>query len=664
MAIEKVAQLAETIMPIKNIVMKEILPVVNLINAQVTLVQGNPQQCQRLAERVSLIAKLVGDLESSNKIPKHQQDYYIEALAALKATLEESLALIKDFSDSTWLKRIWDAGGYHSKLTRIYQLLADNTQQLNLGLSIKQVFDKEQDREDRQKDQEILLAKQDEIIQETQAAKSAVQRLDLEELKRHQVLAKEIASIKYALVHLCGADQIRKSKIAKTLYVPFFQLAIDELLASGSFGDIYVGKYLSQPVAIKLLERELTDRERKEFEREIMIMQDLRSDYIMPIYAVCDEPGRACIVMKYMEQGTLRRALDRNPTLSLKARHQLVLDVVMGLYYLHHQEIVHGDLNSDNVFVDTEGRARLANFTLSKAKGSNITSVSKHSIALQWLPPEVLLAETSVARITAQGDIYSLGVVLWEIMTGKKPYSNCSEKEFIDLIRRDEREFIPEHIPALYHDIIRTCWQKEPVQRSTLEAFLHQLQAYKVSEPLAIAHDEATIDPDVFFAAGCHYEKLKQFEQAAVCYQRAVNVGHLKAKTNLAMLYMQGFGVEISKVKANSLLTEAAEAGHERAMGNLAYQLEKGDGVPKDIPQACYWYGQLAQRGDSKAQQKQLQLQKLLEEIGSVTLSVSESTSGYNASSSSSAFFANTSSDNESSGSASSAIPQPGQKRS
>jgi TPR repeat protein len=111
--------------------------------------------------------------------------------------------------------------------------------------------------------------------------------------------------------------------------------------------------------------------------------------------------------------------------------------------------------------------------------------------------------------------------------------------------------------------------------------------------------------------AGFGYEQEKSMEKAVAHYQKAASMGYPRAKTALAMHYMQGTGgLSVDKQKAHALLKEAAEGGHARGMRALAYQYEKGDGMPVDMEAAQRWYQKAADAGDEYAKDKLSRLQK------------------------------------------------------
>jgi len=595
-----------------------LLKIANAIYRQAELVHGNQAQCLRLAERVQIITGSVNTLVHQQP-QVTQQASYQDALLALQETLEDALALVTRYSDKSWFTRIVCADPYHAKFNALYARLEQTMQQLNLGLNIKQVLNAEQNQQDREKDHQALLANQRKVIEKIQGANQAIHQGNLDAEVRHDVMKKQLASIQYCLQQLAGQGITKKqTPIPEHLRVPFFDLKILQLITTGGFGKIYYGHYLEQEVAIKLLNRELTAQEHKEFLREVTIMQRLHSDYIVPLFAVCDEPGRTCLVMKYMAQGALRKVLDENNLTAIQ-KHQLIYDIALGLHYLHQQDVLHRDLNSSNVLVDNEGHARLADFGLSKRGRSNVSSLDKQSNALQWLPPEIVLGEGDKRIFTPQVDIYSYGILVWEILTGKRPFGNDSLVQFARKMGQGQREDIPDTLPPPYRQLIKQCWQEEPTERPAVTDIIQQLRKIKLQlrQPeLAItqgvgqyarfwqmpSQDNEPLDPEVLYQAGISFQKEGQYEHAMICYHKASEKHHVKAKTNLALLYLKAPGtLKPDKVKAHQLLQQAAEAGHIRAMINLARQLKLGDGVPQDEQKAAFWQENATSKQFSRA---------------------------------------------------------------
>ncbi len=641
-----------------------IVDVCVLIYQQVELVEANKQQCKRLAERIKIIESAIKELIARKlSVPGESGPLsgeslsYGPALASLEMTLKDALALVAQFSPpkpvekksnkfsllsgKKWAVRMMTARFDADDFADIYEKLGEDLSQATLGLSVQHLFDQEQDREDRQQDHKALLANQAAILQANQESKEGIQKLNMSAAEQKQVIEQQHASMMQWLQEKLDPKSKKKADVSEKLLTPFHQLDVDGILAKGSFGHVYLGRWLKQEVAIKMLEGELTEVERAEFVREVTIMKQLRSDFIVPLYAVCDEPKRACLVMKYMANGSLRSLLDdKGRSLILQQKEQLIMDAALGLHYLHSQGVMHRDFKSDNVLIDGEGRARLTDFGLSKrAEASHGTSIGKQTLDIQWMAPEILRSGSNRA-FTNAADVYSFGVVVWEVLTGKKPYAGLSEFEVSNQIKVFEHPpIISDDIPAPYQRLLRACWHKDRWSRPSMGEVVELLRECQtpVAKAETVSHAQpaaggvagaqpgfwsaprsgssamlaesapaiAPAEGEVFYLAAKAYDQEKNDPKVIENYQQAAALGYAKAKTDLGMFYMQGSkGLAQDKQRAHQLLTEAAKGGHARGMRSLAYQLEMGDGVKQDIPLARHWYAEAAKLGDAFAGQK------------------------------------------------------------
>jgi tRNA A-37 threonylcarbamoyl transferase component Bud32 len=647
---------------------KTVIPICYQICSQAKAVPHNQRQCERLAERVALVCKtvealipklpvssggMIEQLEGSEAIalapitstntlsgfsPRQstRTQAYTENLLSLKDTLEESLSLIKSFSGEYWAYQYIYAGGDAKRFDSIYHRLDRDIQQLTLGLSVYQIINQEEDAKDKKADLQALLGKQDQVLSLAIEAKKKTQALELNEQDRHAVLLQQMESMKLLFLERVEAVKKKKSVISERLLVPFCDLSIDSFLAGGSFGKVYIGRWREQEVAIKMVEGELTESEQNLFIREVGLMEQLRSDYVVPLYAVCNEPGRACLVMKYMQQGSLRILLDKKgPLLTDGEKHQIILDMALGLYYLHSQNILHRDFKSENVLLDKMGGARISDFGLSKLMSSSVASLGERTPDLQWFAPEVFLSPNNNEVFTQASDVYSFGVVMWEVLTGKRPYANLSIQQVASRLSKWNHEKIPDSAAKIYQDLLQACWSKDRHSRPSMLSVIRQLRTYgtslkkekKEEEVSAIGFPgtagtqpgfwkstgqkqiDSETEAEVYYRAAESFEKDKYLEKAVANYQHAATMGYTRAKTALAMHYMQGTGgLVVDKGKANALLKESASAGHARGMRILAYQYEKGGGIAQDIPKAKYWYEKAAEAGDDYAVQKLQQL--------------------------------------------------------
>jgi serine/threonine protein kinase len=322
---------------------------------------------------------------------------------------------------------------------------------------------------------------------------------------------------------------------------------------------------------------------------------------------------------------------DEQTSLAPLEKDRLIFDIALGLNYLHTEGILHRDFKSANILLDGEGRARIADFGLSKVE-TGLSTLGQRTEDLQWMAPEILISSDNRA-FTKAADVYSFGVVVWEILTGKAPYAGKKLSEISKRITNYEHEEISMDIPEHYQQLLRNCWHKNRWSRPTMSDIVSQLREYQVvnsAQPAAInplmlqssAGGHAGFwrpprqglgvkgdapKPEVFFAAAQKFEEQQDFVVAAANYKKASDLGYPRAKTNLALLHLQGKlgpATQKSKETAHQLLLEAAGAKHARAMRSLAYQFETGDGIPKDMSKAKYWYQEAANYGDEYAATK------------------------------------------------------------
>lgn len=570
---------------------------VNLANAiftQVKIAKTNPRQCQRLYKRVNLVVKT---LQGLDRIPNSQN--FKDALLELEKWMKECVSFIEEFTQEKGFCRLLKAGMHKERFVELNAYLGSLVEQLNLGISTQSIINHEQDRQDLAEDyddlkkgQGALLELQGKVLAEVQA-----QHLDQEHL--HEVIERQLLSMRNHLDDLV-AGKPKSSLIDEKYLIPYFCIEFDTELARGSFGVVYRGKWSGQSVAVKMAINSMGKEESTEFMREVQIMSRLRSEYITQFYGVCLEEGKEGLVMEYMADGPLYEAL-RDRKFSNEEKQRLALDIAYGLNYLHHQGVVHRDLKSHNVLLDRSGKAKLTNFGLSMTQASSVLKLDKGSQAIRWLAPEVLKR----APHTEQSDIYSYGIILWEIVTGKIPYSRQDDTEVFKKVLSGEREKIPADVVPEWSNLITRCWAALPAERPSLE------------EIIAVVSTKLPLRPtgEELYQKGVNAEKTGNLVQAREFYQDAVALGFCKAYANLGYFYLKGLGGLVANKKlAYECFLKGAEAGHARAQCNLARMLEKGDGIEQDLERALHWYREAAKSGDTAAVGKVVQLSKMIEE--------------------------------------------------
>jgi serine/threonine protein kinase/DNA-binding XRE family transcriptional regulator len=216
-----------------------------------------------------------------------------------------------------------------------------------------------------------------------------------------------------------------------------------EQIGAGSFGMVYRAYQpgVGRAVAVKIILPEYANRLEfiRRFEAEAQRIALLEHPHIVPLYDYWRDPGGAYLVMRYLRGGNLQSALRAGPW-SIDATIRLLEQVAAGLVYAHQHWIVHRDLKPANILLDEEGNAYLADFGIARDLGSSTgggqpqppTAIG----SLVYLSPEQIRDE----RITPQTDIYSLGMLLYELLTGAHPFTILPQA---DIMRQHLHEPLP-----------------------------------------------------------------------------------------------------------------------------------------------------------------------------------------------------------------------------
>ena len=232
----------------------------------------------------------------------------------------------------------------------------------------------------------------------------------------------------------------------------------------GGMGEIYKGTDPNgETVAIKRIPRYSLHGNRLErFAREIQVVRELSHPYIVNVLAVNQDEGY--YVMEWAEQGTLEDRLKNVNTLPLERALDVTQQIADALEAVHQREIVHRDIKPSNILLFADGTAKLTDFGVAHAeRAETLTGTGVQVGTLRYMSPEQYLAED----IDAKTDIFALGLVLFEMLTGDIPFANPRE-----LCQRDIEEILterPSAIPAAVQPVIIKCLRNNANRRYTAE---------------------------------------------------------------------------------------------------------------------------------------------------------------------------------------------------
>uniref|UniRef100_A0A5B7BPI2 Protein kinase domain-containing protein n=1 Tax=Davidia involucrata TaxID=16924 RepID=A0A5B7BPI2_DAVIN len=264
-------------------------------------------------------------------------------------------------------------------------------------------------------------------------------------------------------------------------------------LGSGTFGTVYHGKWRGTDVAIKRIKKSCftgrsSEQERLtvEFWREADILSKLHHPNVVAFYGVVqDGPGGTlATVTEFMVNGSLRHVLlckERN--LDRRKRIIIAMDAAFGMEYLHSKNIVHFDLKCDNLLVNLKDPLRpickVGDFGLSKIKRNTLVTGGVRG-TLPWMAPELLNGSSS--KVSEKVDVFSFGIVLWEILTGDEPYANMHYGAIIGgIVSNTLRPPVPSYCDAEWRLLMEQCWAPNPVARPSFTEIARRLRAMSVA---------------------------------------------------------------------------------------------------------------------------------------------------------------------------------------
>lgn len=273
-------------------------------------------------------------------------------------------------------------------------------------------------------------------------------------------------------------------------------LQIGRVLGKGSFATVYLGRWQGTDVAVKhLAVSQLPADLCEEFQREARIhAQCSASPRIARLFGITQEPGHFALVMEYLPKGALYEVLhDKKIDLPWPTRWEIAIDVGTGLAYLHGAKVLHQDLKSLNVLLDSELRAKISDFGQSKVKTHTATTTTqasgKTTGTVRWRAPESFKRGF---KFNEAADVYSYGMILWELATRALPFADeASDMIVMGWIKDDEKETIPADCPSAYARAIQAAWQPA-AHRSSANDIVRGLEASQPA-PLPAAAAAAVV---------------------------------------------------------------------------------------------------------------------------------------------------------------------------
>jgi serine/threonine protein kinase len=274
-------------------------------------------------------------------------------------------------------------------------------------------------------------------------------------------------------------------------------------LGKGGMGEVYRAEdlRLGQPVALKFLPASLLRSEDalERFHREVRLARQVSHPNVCRVFDVGEADGQTFLSMEYVDGEDLASLMRRIGRLPGDKALDIARQLCAGLAAAHEHGIVHRDLKPANIMLDGRGRVRITDFGLA-AVSLEPGSDDAHAGTPAYMSPEQL----SGGEITPQSDLYSVGLVLYEIFTGKRPFD---AKTFDEMLQRREKSaptlpsLYVKEIDPLVERVIMRCLEREPAKRPV--SALQVAAALPGGGPLAAALAAGeTPSPEMVAAAG------------------------------------------------------------------------------------------------------------------------------------------------------------------
>jgi len=277
-------------------------------------------------------------------------------------------------------------------------------------------------------------------------------------------------------------------------------IELKETLGEGSYGRVNRGTYKGSLVAVKrLFNSRLDDEGMGRMRREAAILSRLRHPNVVRLIGLSIAEGNLLLVMELAPRGSLCAILANYGSIKLAWTRKLALvrDAAAGVHFLHQNGIIHRDIKSSNLLVDDDWRVKVGDFGFATAKQDNCTLTRCGTPA--WTAPEILSPqkkskknnkgkktsnkdkdegengedhETANESYDEKADVYSFGIVMWEILTRKKPYSDSNPVSVAIDVLNGLRPPVPADGDAQYVQLMQRCWSESPKDRPSIQEVL------------------------------------------------------------------------------------------------------------------------------------------------------------------------------------------------
>ena len=253
-------------------------------------------------------------------------------------------------------------------------------------------------------------------------------------------------------------------------------------IGKGAYSEVFLATHTPTQInaALKVLTvNELQGTQMAYFIREVFILATIQNPFLVQFLGYTDTYPY-CIVTQYVECGSLYDALNHNPSspeLSNTDKTNIAMCIAYGMISLHRLHIIHRDLKSLNILLDSNFLPKVIDFGISRFYTSKDELITTTIGTPHWMAPEMF----NSSKYDEKVDVYSFGVLLWEMLTGITPFNGMTPFQIMNAVCQNaQRPPIPEDTPEELTSLIEACWAQEPKDRPSFEKVFQQFATHEV----------------------------------------------------------------------------------------------------------------------------------------------------------------------------------------
>ncbi|EDO37575.1 predicted protein, partial [Nematostella vectensis] len=255
-----------------------------------------------------------------------------------------------------------------------------------------------------------------------------------------------------------------KSEKSDSWVIPFEEIHELQWLGSGAQGAVFLGVYSDEQVAVKKV--------RHEKDTDIKHLRNLNHPNIIRFKGVCNQAPVYCVVMEYCPYGQLFEVLRDGREITPELLVGWTTQIADGMHYLHGNKIIHRDLKSPNILVSSNDILKISDFGTCKEfneKSAKMTFAG----TVAWMAPEVIRNEPCSEKV----DVWSFGVLLWELLTGELPYKGVDSSAIIWGVGSNNLQLpVPSTCPEGIQLLMKLCWNSKPKNRPSFRQVLMHIE--------------------------------------------------------------------------------------------------------------------------------------------------------------------------------------------